>query len=405
MPVYDGAFAADPDRFYREARQQFGSLVPVKLAPGMPATVVVGYGTALEILRNPDQFPADPRAWQQAAPSDLSCPVRSNLEYRPTPPRTSHSEHARLRRVHVEALDHVDLHALQVAVERCAVPLINSFCGRGEADLRGEFALPLAFEVVNQLCGVTGELAVRLARGWSSVWEAAHVNAAAAGYQLVAAVLPEVVEQKKTAPGEDITSWLIGDPAELSDEELTQQVALIYEMGIEPIVSLVLNTLRLMLTDDRLSGHLLGGALSTRDALDEVLFTDPPVAAACVTYPRVPVLVDGSWLPANQPVVISLTACNRDPAVRGRDEHGNASGLRAGNRSHLAWGAGEHACPAADLALIVATGAIDQLMDVMPDLRLAVPAEHLTWRPSPFHRAMTSLPVVFPPTPPLPLQH
>ncbi|MGV9638073.1 cytochrome P450 [Nocardia rhamnosiphila] len=360
----------------------------------MPATLVVGYTTALKILRNPEQFPADPPDLQASA---TECPVAGALGFRPNPLRTSESDHSRYRRAHVDVLAMVDQHAVQAMVEPIAVPLINAFCGRGEADLRAQFAVPIAIEMVNRLLGVPAADAARLAaaRGGADV--------SAAGDEMVGAVLADVVAQKKVAPGRDMISGLIGHHAELSDEELVAQIALIYAMGIDPTVSLILNTLRLMLTDERFAGHMLGGALSTCDALDEVLFTDPPVANSCVTYPRVPQLVNGVWLPANQPVVISLTACNRDPAIR----RGPAlAGERVGNRSHLAWGAGQHSCPseAQGMARLIAMGAIDQLMDAMPDMRLAVPAEALTWHSESFQRALTSLPVTFPPMAPLPVQ-
>ena len=44
---------------------------------------------------------------------------------------------------------------------------------------------------------------------------------------------------------------------------------------------------------------------------------------------------------------------------------------------------------------------IDQLLDALPELELAIPAEELVWRPGPFHRALAGLPVVFPSTAPL----
>ncbi|MGY2062489.1 cytochrome P450, partial [Nocardia gipuzkoensis] len=44
---------------------------------------------------------------------------------------------------------------------------------------------------------------------------------------------------------------------------------------------------------------------------------------------------------------------------------------------------------------------IDQLLDALPEIRLAVPGPALQWRPGPFHRALAALPVVFPPSPPL----
>ena len=110
-----------------------------------------------------------------------------------------------------------------------------------------------------------------------------------------------------------------------------------------------------------------------------------------ITYPRQPILIDNTWLPAHQPVVVSLAACNNDPVIAGGD--------RTGNRSHLAWGAGPHACPARTAAYLVVQDAIDQLLDTIPEILLSIDPSEISWRPGPFHRAMAALPVTFPPTP------
>ncbi|MEV6426886.1 hypothetical protein [Nocardia sp. NPDC051463] len=148
-----------------------------------------------------------------------------------------------------------------------------------------------------------------------------------------------------------------------------------------------------MVIDDEFQSELLTGVLSTRDAIDEVLFADPPLANSCFSFPQRPQLLGDVLLPAHQPIVISLAACNNDPAA--------VAGDRTGNRSHLAWGAGSRACPAKSLAMVIVQEALDQLLDALPEIRLAVPAGQLQWRPGGFHRALEALPVIFPPSPPL----
>jgi hypothetical protein len=59
VSLYSAEFAADPHRAYQEMRSRYGSLVPVDLAPGVPATLVIGYRTAVRILHDPEHFPAD----------------------------------------------------------------------------------------------------------------------------------------------------------------------------------------------------------------------------------------------------------------------------------------------------------------------------------------------------------
>jgi cytochrome P450 len=68
-----------------------------------------------------------------------------------------------------------------------------------------------------------------------------------------------------------------------------------------------------------------------------------------------------------------MAACDNDPAVAGGD--------RIGNRSHVAWGSGSHACPAQSVAYLIAREAVGQLLDAVPEMGLATSREKLDWRP------------------------
>lgn len=388
IPLYTEEFAADPHGTYRAMRAKYGSMAPIELAPGVPATLVLSYPTAVRILNDPEHFPADPRAWQDSCPVDS--PVRPMMEWYPNALRNSGQAHARYRQAYVAAIDGIDLHALHSTVERVAVPLINSFCTTGSADLVTQYAFPLVFEVLNRMVGCSPELGQRVATGMAMLFDTVE---AARGMEMLSTALLELIAMRRAEPGDDVTSRLAHHPAALDDTEMLANLISFYGAGLEPQQNLILNTLLLMVTDARFGGNMLGGSLSTRDALDEVLFDDPPMANFCTTYPRQPMLIDNNWLPAHQPVVISLAAANNDPVIRATDH--------TGNRSHLAWSAGPHACPAKSVAYMVVQDAIDQLLDALPDIELAVPEGELVRRPGPWHRALASLPVVFPPAPPL----
>ncbi|MFI9406808.1 cytochrome P450 [Nocardia sp. NPDC052316] len=388
VSLYSEEFAADPHRAYREMRRQYGSLVPVSLSPDVPATLVIGYHTALRILNDPEHFPADPRTWQKGVAGE--CPILPMLEWRPNALRSAGLEHERYRQANVAAIAGVDLHSLHATVERIAIPLINAFCQDGAADLISQYAFPLTFAVLNATLGCPPDIGQQVATGMAAIFEGVNADK---GNAMLTDALFELVTTKRREPGDDITSRLLAHPAKLDDVEMIHQLVTLYGAGIEPQQNLIVNTLLLMLTDDRFAGNVLGGSLSTRDALDEVLFTDPPMANYCVSYPRQPILIDGVWLPAHQPVVISMSGCNNDPSI--------SVGEYVDNRSHLAWSVGPHSCPARSMAYLIVQDAIDQLLDALPELGLAVPADELSWRPGPFHRALVSLPVVFPRSPPL----
>ncbi|MFD6156328.1 cytochrome P450 [Nocardia sp. NPDC060256] len=388
VSLYSEEYAADPHLAYREMRRQYGSLVPVNLSPDVPATLVIGYHTALRILNDPEHFPADPRIWQKGVPGE--CPILPMLEWRPNALRSAGLDHSKYRQANVAAIAEVDLHSLHATVERIAIPLINAFCQDGAADLISQYAFPLTFAVLNSTLGCSPEIGQQVATGMAAIFEGVNADK---GNAMLTDALFDLVNSKRKEPGDDITSRLLAHPAKLDDVEMIHQLVTLYGAGIEPQQNLIVNTLLLMLTDDRFAGNVLGGSLSTRDALDEVLFTDPPMANYCVSYPRQPILIDGVWLPAHQPVVISMSGCNNDPTI--------SVGEYVDNRSHLAWSVGPHACPARSMAYLIVQDAIDQLLDALPELDLAVAASELSWRPGPFHRALVSLPVVFPKSPPL----
>ncbi|MBF6357029.1 cytochrome P450 [Nocardia higoensis] len=391
VPMYTEQFAVNPHAVYAQMRERFGSLVPVWLAPGVPATLVIGYRAALEILHDPEHFPTDPRTWQQAIPPH--CPVLPMMQWRPNALRSTGPEHARYRSATVAALDRVDLHATHAVVERIALDHINRFCERGYADLIGEFAFPLVFDVISDLLGCDPDLSEQAATGMAMVFD---TTDAAEGNRLLVEALAELVRRKRARPGRDITSWLAAHRAGLTDEELVHQLVTLYGAASEPLTNLIVNTLLAMMTRSGFGGDVAGGACSTRDALERVLFRDPPIANFCMSYPRRPQLIGGAvWVPAHQPVVISLAACNTDPDIVGGDIRHNAS--------HLALGAGPHRCPASRLAHLIAGDAIDQFLDALPEIVPAVPVDQLRWRPGPFHRALEALPVVFAPVPPLAL--
>lgn len=391
VPMYTPEFAADPHGVYERMRREHGSLVPVLLHPDVPATLVIGYHTAIRILHDQERFPADPRTWEKDIAAD--CPVKPMMEWRPNALRSSGIEHARYRSANVYSLNGVDLHGLRRVVQDVAVGLINGLTQAGEADLISQYAFPLAFQVLNTLLGCPPEIGQRVAEGMAQIFEG---DDAEAGNAKLAGALAELVMMKKEQPADDVTTRLLQHESDLDVPEMVHQLATLYGAGIEPQQNLIANALLLILTDERFSGDVLDGNLTVRDALDEVLYQDPPMANYAISYPPYPVQLDGVWLPAHQPVVISMSACNNDPAI--------ASDQRAGNRAHLAWSVGPHACPAQSAAYLIAQAAIDQILDALPEMELAVPAAELVWRPGPFARALAALPVVVPGSPPIPMR-
>ncbi|MBW5251681.1 cytochrome P450 [Streptomyces sp. P01-B04] len=384
VSLYEPGFAADPHAAYERMRGTYGPLVPVELAPGIPATLVIGYLQARRILNDPMYFPPDPRVWEQQVPA--SCPVRPMMEWRPNALRNGGTEHARYRSANTASINAVDQHRLRAQVERVAAESIADFVTTGSADLLTQYAWPIAFRILSALLGCPDEIGSRIADGMARIFNTTDAHQ---GNQILGQALADLVALRRRDPADDITSRLLAHPASLTDEEMSHQLVTLYGAGIEPLTNLIANTQLKILTDEEFSAGLHAGRSTVRDALDTVLYTDPPMANYCITYPPFPADIDGFLLPAHQPVVISMAACNNDPELtRG------PAGI-SGNRAHLAWSIGPHTCPARSHAYLIAETAVTCLLDALPEMDLAVPAAELRWRPGPFHRALESLPVRF----------
>ncbi|MGW0707182.1 cytochrome P450 [Streptomyces sp. NPDC002643] len=388
-PLYGPEYAADPGAVYDRLRE-LGPTAPVELYPGVRATLVTSYEAALHVLRSTEVFSKDSRRWKDLADGTVPAdsPVAPMMYFRPNALFTDGEEHRRLRGAIDDSMARVEPGTLRDYVERSADTLIDRFAPTGKADLLGEYAQVIPLLVFNHLFGCPPDYGVKLVEGMSGIFDGVEAKKAD---ELLTSTLVDLVGLKRREPGPDVTSWLTQHPAKLSDEEMIHTLVVLMGGGTEPQQNLIANALRLLLSDDRFAGDLSGGSLPVEDALDEVLWNDPPLANYAVHYPKRDVMYEGALLKEGCPVVVSMAAANTDPTLE--------ADRRAGNRAHLAWSAGPHTCPVQSEARLIATVAVEKLLDRLPDVELAVPAEELLWRPGPFHRALAALPVTFPPAP------
>lgn len=234
------------------------------------------------------------------------------MEWRPNALRNGGAEHARYRAANTAGINAVDQHRLRAQVERIASESVAEFLTTGSADLLTQYAWPIAFRILSALLGCPDEIGARIADGMARIFDTTDAHQ---GNQILGQALADLVALRRHEPADDITSRLLAHPAELTDEEMSHQLVTLYGAGIEPLTNLIANTQLKILTDEEFSAALHAGQSTVRDALDTVLYTDPPMANYCITYPPYPADIDGYLLPAHQPVVISMAACNNDPEL------------------------------------------------------------------------------------------
>nr|WP_255429931.1 cytochrome P450 [Streptomonospora sp. PA3] len=365
------------------------------LEPGVRGWLVVDYATIISWCRDSTTFSRDSRRWRDWREGLVSedAGVLGMMEYRPNVLYADGAEHQRLRRAVTDSLGRIDSAEIADYTARVAEALVDGFCQLGEADLLDEYARLLPLLVMNRMFGFDEDSGRRFMTALAAMMDAVDAERANAEIERV---VSGVIARKRKEPGDDVTSWLMEHRAGLSDEEVLQNLVLIVGAGNEPTANLIGNAMRMILTDSEFSDEISGGRMDVADAVDYVLWHDPPLIGYPVMYPVSDVpLPNGGVVPEGSPLLLGFAAANHAVA----DEHSpQVDGFA--NRAHLAFGVGPHRCPAQDLATMIATTGIQTLLRRLPGLRLAVDADELEWRTSPFSRSLTRLPVSFVPQTP-----
>ncbi|MFJ8083273.1 cytochrome P450 [Streptomyces sp. NPDC096205] len=388
VPLYGPEFAADPQAYYTYLRH-YGPAAPVELAPGVEATLVTDYQSALQLLQDSGSFRKDARRWRDLNDGKIPAdsPVVPVLAYRSNCMFTDGAEHLRLRQAVTDSMARVDARKLGQSTERVSDYLLGQFGPRGSVDLLGDYARQLPLFVFNELFGCPAEIGDRVLFGATGMFDGVNAEKAA---EVMFGAIGELVALKRSRPGEDVASWMMQHQSGLDDGEMVHQLALLMVAGNEPLRNLIGNTLHRLLTDDAYAHR--GGLID--EAMDDTLWENPPMQNLAAHYPAADMEFAGQQLAAGDLVLVSFAAANTGPALAAARQAGS-------NRAHLAWSAGPHACPSKEIARQITVTAVEHLLNRLPDIELAVPEDSLMWRPGPFNRGLVTLPARFTPVQPV----
>ncbi|MEU8957373.1 cytochrome P450 [Streptomyces sp. NPDC048518] len=400
VPLSGPRFATDPTRLYREMRRDHGPVAPVLLDGGIPAWLVLGYRELHQVTGDPALYSRDSELWNQWPNIPADWPLLPMIGHKqPSILYTVGERHTRRAAMIAHALEGVDPFELKAHAEQFADELIDRFCGKGATEIVAEYAMLLPVRVLARIYGFSDEQGPGLVTAMNDMIDGR--ERALAGAQHLAESMARLIADKHTAPGEDVASYMLESRTadgedRFTDEEIAQDLMVMMAAGHQPTADWIGNSLRLMLTDDRFAASLFGGRHSVAEAMNEVLWEDTPTQNVAGRWASRDTQLGGRRVNAGDLLLLGLAAANSDPQVRT-----DGSALTGGNSAHFSFGHGEHRCPfpAQEVAEVIARTGIEVLLDRLPDLDLAVPADALTRRPSPWLRGLTDLPVSFTPTP------
>jgi cytochrome P450 len=169
-------------------------------------------------------------------------------------------------------------------------------------------------------------------------------------------------------------------------------VFILFVAGHITTVNLIANGVYALLTHPAQVEKLRADPSLVPNAVEEILRYYGPAETTTPRYARDDVELGGETIAKGSPLLVVLAAADRDPA-RFADPQTFDITREDANR-HIAFGKGIHACLGAPLARLEGQIAVETLFRRYPDLRLAVPADEITWSPS-FLRSLTGLPLRF----------
>ncbi|MFD7994174.1 cytochrome P450 [Streptomyces mexicanus] len=397
VPLSGPEFQTEPARLYRRMRSEHGAVTPVLLDGGIPAWLVLGYRELHQVTGDPVLFSRDSDLWNQWENIPDDWPLLPMIGHKqPSILYTVGERHRERAAMISAALEGVDPAELRRHSERFADELIDAVCAEGEADLIGDYAMLLPVRVLARLYGVSDEEGPALVTALNDMIDGR--ERAIAGQAHLATAMAELLAARRERPADDVASRLLVGNRGFTDQEIAEDLMVMMAAGHQPTADWIGNSLRLMLTDERFAASLFGGRNSVAEAMNEVLWEDTPTQNVAGRWATRDTRLGGRRIRAGDLLLLGLQGANSDPQVR---THGSA--LTGGNNAHFSFGHGEHRCPfpAQEIAEVIARTGIEVVLDRLPDIDLAVPADALTRRPSPWLRGLTELPVRFTATPAL----
>ncbi|OKK07831.1 cytochrome [Streptomyces sp. CB03234] len=390
--LYGPEAEADPMGLYEKLRAEHGSVAPVLVHGDLPAWLVLGHRENLDVARTPSRFSRDSRLWHAMRDGKVPAdhPLAPIATWQPVCNFQDGPEHQRLRAAVTESLERFDRRGVRRYVKRFADQLLDGFADSGRADLVEDFAEPLPMLVMTQLLGAPESYGPRLVEAGRDMIKGTETAVASNAY--VTETLRQLLARKREVPGRDFTSWLLEHSTALTEEEIVEHLRLVLIAAFSTTANLIANTLRLVLTDRRFRANLSGGHMTLPDALEQVLWDEPPLTTILGRWATGDTRLGGQHIKAGDMLLLGLAAANADPAIRP-----DLTVPVHGNRSHLAFSGGPHECPGQDIGRAIADTGIDTLLSRLPDVELAVAESDLRWESSLMSRELAALPVTFTP--------
>lgn len=308
-------------------------------------------------------------------------------------------DHRRLRLLVSKAFTPRYIESLRPRVQQIADELLDRVQAQGQMDLVENYAFVLPINVIAEMLGVP-----HADRNQVRVWSEAlasgltlggHDEGVVAHMRAFGEYTAHLVADKRLHPAEDLISQLVaieeaGD--RLSETELRSLITLLIFAGHETTSNLIATGSLVLLDHPTQLAQLKADLSLVPAAVEELLRFKGPASTAGPRFATEDIEVAGQQIKRGDMLFPVLIAANHDETQFTQPDEVDLA--RALNR-HLAFGQGIHTCLGAPLARLEGDIAFSTLLKRMPNLRLSIPRERISWHVSLNSWSLTALPVAF----------
>ncbi len=398
--LFSKDFIANPFPLFMQMRSAGAVVeVPAPFRPGKQSLwLVTRLEEAVQVLKN-QVFTVDPTMISR----DENVPLAEQRMGRPgrvlgaSMIAVDEPDHRRLRSLVSKAFTPKYIQGLRPGIQKIADGLIDRVQDQGRMDLVDDYAFPLPINVISNMLGVPSE-GQELIREWSELFAGGMASQDAPRVAITEKFmeyLSQVIAEKRAHPQDDLISQLVQIEEEgdrLNESELLSMIALLIFAGHETTSNLIGNGM-LMLFDHPEQLERLKADLSlVPSAVEEFLRYNGPVLSPAPRFATEDIALGGQQLHRGDMVMTMLAAANRDESQFTDAEELDIA--RSLNR-HVAFGQGIHVCLGAPLARLEGDIAFTTLLSRLPDIRIDIPRDEITWKGNFALRGLSSLPVTF----------
>jgi biflaviolin synthase len=305
-------------------------------------------------------------------------------------------DHTRLRRSVAAAFTAKGVERIRERSRRMLDELVDELLQDGPpADLTATVLTPFPIAVICELMGVPAADRQGMHTWTQLILSSSHgKNVSEKARNEMGAYFADLIGLREGSTGEDVAS-LLGAAVGRGEVSLEEAVglAVLLQIGGEAVTNNSGQMFYLLLTRPDLVDRLRVEPDIRPQAIDELLRYIPHRNAVGLSRIALEdVGIQGVRIRAGDAVYVSYLSANRDPSAFPYPETIDFS--RSPN-PHVSFGFGPHYCPGGMLARLESELLIDVLLDRVPGLRLAVPAEQVPFRKGALIRGPEALPVTW----------